>query len=82
MSGGLREAKLNSLLAQCKQLFDRLLQIIPDLRSPSVDSMPYEQKRLAATTGLYLLRALEEVEGLLRAATLEGAPQGIAPTSC
>jgi hypothetical protein len=49
MTSGTREEKLNSTLAHCEQLYDRLLQIVPNLAAPDFGSLPEDKKRLAAT---------------------------------
>ena len=81
MTAQSREAKLNSLLAESGQLFERLRGVVPDLQSAAASSLPQESKRLAATAGLLLLRNLDEVKQIFRGVTLGDALQEISPSA-
>jgi len=78
MTAVTREGKLNSILAHCEQLYERLRRIIPDLRTPDLSSIPDDRKRLAATAVYFILEDLKEADRHLRQASMDIPAQGIA----
>lgn len=74
-----REGALNSRLAECQQIYRRLEGASTDPSNVELTNIPQDRHRFFATAIYYLLRAIEEVEHLLKVATLDSALQNIAP---
>lgn len=78
MSTQKREQHLNSLLTQCEQLYQRILQAVPNPESCDPTTISEDRKRFVFPATLTLLRHLAEVDKLLNQAALDGSPQPIA----
>lgn len=77
MPSASREAKLNSLLTQAKQLYTCVQQSIPTFNAEDANGLTGGLKPLIKTCAGHLLLRLDEIDQILREFTFEGAPKDV-----
>ena len=74
-----REAELNSRLAECKQIYERLEGLDADLAGLDLSKISQDRRCFFATAFYELLRSIDAVADLLKEVSLDGAIQNVAP---
>jgi hypothetical protein len=76
-----REKELNSRLAECRQIFERLRGVGADLGDIDLSTIHEARRRFFVTAFYDLLLAIDAVDQLLKDISLDGVIQNVAPES-
>lgn len=69
--------KLDNLLAELKELYTQICQLVPPGASAEETPVPDERKRVIVTLIHHLLLHDKQIDGILKASSLDGLPQPV-----